>query len=299
MLNIGIHAGSGRVDNYINLVKQNVNYKLSGIYDHAKDQKLKKSFRKDTSYDQFLADCDCIIFTNYSKNHYDQLVKAVKESKHIFFDSLEQFEFFETQELMKLSHEANVVFAIGIKNSYFNSIKSSYNYFDNPILVEAKISGINRNKDIILNGSFVEFLFQILNVIRGNIKRVTAKNVSVENEYPDISNINLEFDNGCVVNFSLNRIIRKVKTELSFYKHHSYAIINISKKLIRIKTASRRNAKKIKFLNSATSIKLDLLEMYNAIQNSTSVPFSIDYAVKALEIVNKIREKVRVTSNEM
>lgn len=299
MLNIGIHAGSGKVDAYINLIKQNVNYKLRGIYELSKGQKLKKAIEKYTDYDLFISDCDCIIFTNYSKNHYVQLVKAVKDSKHIFFDSLEQLEFIEAQELMKLSHEANVIFTIGIKNSYFNSIKSSYNYFDNPVLVEATINGIEKNTDILLNELFIEFLFQILKVIKGNIKRVTAKTVSVENENPDISNINLEFDNGSIVDFNLNKIIKKIKIELSFYKHHSHAKINISKKLIHIKSADERNIKKIKFINPAVSLKLDFLEIYNAIQNNTSVSFSIDYGVKALEIINKIKEKLRITSNEM
>lgn len=299
MLNIGIHAGSGRVDAYINFIKQNVNYKLCGIYDLSIDQKLKKTYRKYTNFDLFLSDCDCIIFTNYSKNHYEQLVKAVKDSKHIFFDSLEQLEFFEAQELMKLSHEANVVFTIGIKNSYFNSIKPSINYFDNPVLVEVTINVRNRDMDILINELFVEFLFQILRVIKGNIKRVTAKTVSVENDYPDISNINLEFDNGSVVNFSLNKIVRKVKIELSFYKHQTYSIINISRRCILIKSINEKKAKKMKFLNSSTSLKLDFLEISNAIQNNTSVPFSIDYGVKVLEIINKIKEKLRITSNEM
>ena len=301
MLNVGIHTGHEKIQTYLKIINQSNIFTVSGIYTLSKLQIRQKGIRIFSTYEELIQECDCILFIGYTKDQFNSLIKALKSSKHVYFDSLDKLEFYEAQELLKLAVEANVVFEIGLKNSFYTGIKNIHKGFENPVLVEIIIHN-KLQKDIkvdILNEFIIEFIFQLLKLIKGNVKRIAAKTVSVYNEMSDVANINMEFDNGSIVTFSVNMVSRNRKCEMSFYKHQNISTIDLISKTIKVNRVNHNSFIKKKLLNQYNSKKIELSEFHAAISNEKTSTTSVENGVKTLEIINKIREKIRITSNQV
>ncbi len=57
----------------------------------------------------------------------------------------------------------------------------------------------------------------ILSIVRSEVKPISASGVAVMTDTPDIANVRIEFNNGCVANLTSSRISMKKKCEKCGY----------------------------------------------------------------------------------
>jgi len=202
---------------------------------------------------------------------------------------------------MKLSVEANVIFKIGLMESCFACIEKVKEDFENPLLVESFISKKNnKKKDYnILDNEIIDIIFQTLNLIKGNVKRLSAKCISVLHNFDDVVHINLEFDNGSVATFSANTINNKKENSILIYKHEKFIKLDLIRNSYLIKAGQKGKVYKKNFLKSKKSKMNELQDFYTSVKNHSSTTCSIEYGVKVLEVIQKIKEKMRITSNQV
>jgi predicted dehydrogenase len=70
----------------------------------------------------------------------------------------------------------------------------------------------------------------ILSVVDSELKHVSASGVAVVSDTPDIANVRLEFENGCVANLTASRISLKNMRKSRFFQKNAYIAVDFLSK---------------------------------------------------------------------
>ena len=87
----------------------------------------------------------------------------------------------------------------------------------------------------------------ILNIVQSDVKHIMASGVAVMTDTPDIANVRIEFNNGCVANLTSSRIsMRKMRKMRMFQKDSYIAIDFLDKKAEIIKLQQPEDKKALR-----------------------------------------------------
>ena len=148
----------------------------------------------------------------------------------------------------------------------------------------------------------------ILSLVKGNVKSIHANGVNVLSDTPDIANVRLEFDNGCVANLTSSRIsMKKMRKMRLFQKDSCIDFLDKKTEVIKYKTPDDKNvfsfdidtnhgkktiaiaAPEIKENNA---IMMELLSFTQAILNNTNTAVTEIDGYRAMEVAHLILEKI-------
>jgi predicted dehydrogenase len=155
----------------------------------------------------------------------------------------------------------------------------------------------------------------ILSLVKSNVNYVSANGVAVMSDTPDIANVRIEFDNGCVANLTSSRISMKKMRKIRLFQKDAYIGIDFLEKkteIIKLHTPEDQNVftfdietnsgkKTIAVANpevpEVNAIKLELQAFKNAIENNTDTPVTIVDGFRAMEVAHQILEKITKASH--
>jgi predicted dehydrogenase len=150
----------------------------------------------------------------------------------------------------------------------------------------------------------------ILHLVKSNVNHISANGVAVMSDTPDIANVRIEFDNGCVANLTSSRIsIKKMRKMRLFQKDAYIGIDFLDKKteIIRLNQPGDKNVftfdietnngkKTIAIANPAiaevNAIKMELEAFRDAIVKDTETPVTVMDGFSAMEVAHLILEKI-------
>ncbi|MCK5907955.1 MAG: gfo/Idh/MocA family oxidoreductase, partial [Flavobacteriales bacterium] len=148
----------------------------------------------------------------------------------------------------------------------------------------------------------------ILSVVKSEVKAVHSSGVSVISDTPDIANVRLEFENGCVANLTASRISMKNMRKVRFFQRDAYVSVDFLEKqseIVRMKDAPEDPGEFDMILQNAEGVKkqiyfeqpdvegnnaiLDELESFaDAINNNTRPPVTLSDGADALRVAKQI-----------
>ncbi|MGN9422016.1 Gfo/Idh/MocA family protein, partial [Enterococcus faecium] len=70
----------------------------------------------------------------------------------------------------------------------------------------------------------------ILSLVKSDVKSIAASGVNVMTETPDIANVRIEFNNGCVANLTSSRISMKKMRKMRLFQKDAYIGIDFLEK---------------------------------------------------------------------
>jgi predicted dehydrogenase len=150
----------------------------------------------------------------------------------------------------------------------------------------------------------------ILSIVKSGVKSISASGVAVMTETPDIANVRIEFDNGCVANLTSSRISMKKMRKMRLFQKDAYIgidFLNKKTEIIKLKEPSDANVfsfdietptgkKTIAIANppvpEVNAIKKELEEFKNAIVNNTKTIVSEIDGLLAMDVAHQILEKI-------
>ena len=150
----------------------------------------------------------------------------------------------------------------------------------------------------------------ILNLVKSNVSYISANGVAVMSDTPDIANVRIEFDNGCVANLTSSRISMKKMRKMRLFQKDAYIGIDFLDKkteVIRLNADGDKNVfsfdietnngkKTIAIANpviqDGNAIKMELEAFKNAIINNTETPVTVQDGFAAMEVAHQILEKI-------
>ena len=317
MLKIGVfgvgHLGKFHLNNW----KEIDGAELVGFYDPsnenaslvAEEYKIKRF----TNINKLLDACDAADIVAPTTSHYELCKAAILKSKHVFVEKPLANTMEEAKELLKLSKEANIKFQVGHVERFNPAFLALKDKEISPMFIEVhRLAQFNpRGTDVsVILDLMIHDIDIILKLVNSEVKSIFANGVSVMSDTPDIANVRIEFNNGCVANLTSSRISLKKMRKMRLFQKNSYISIDFLEKkteITKIKTPEDKDAftfdietnhgkKSIAFyspkITDGNAIKMELESFRDAIINHTNTVVSEVDGFRAMEVAHLILEKI-------
>ncbi len=256
---------------------------------------------------------DIIAPTNH---HYELCKQALRLQKHVFVEKPLAARLEEAREIVKLVKEAHVKLQVGHVERFNPAFQAALKYTTNPLFIEvhrlAQFNPRGTEVSVILD-LMIHDLDIVLNLVKSPVKNISASGVAVMTDTPDITNVRLEFQNGCVANITSSRISMKKMRKIRLFQKDAYISIDFLERkteIIKVKAegdegaftfdvetpkGNRTIAIASPKIAENNPIKLELEAFRDAIVKNQPVVVSEHDGLLAMEIAQKILEKIEVS----
>lgn len=317
MLKVGVfgvgHLGKFHLNNW----KEIDNIKLVGFYDPSDEiadaVKEKYGLKRFKNAADLIEACDIADIVAPTTSHYELCKLAILKSRHVFVEKPLANTMEEAKEIVKLSKEANIKFQVGHVERFNPAFLALKEYELNPMFIEVhRLSQFNpRGTDVsVILDLMIHDIDIILSIVKSDVKNVIANGVNVLSDTPDIANVRIEFDNGCVANLTSSRISMKKMRKMRLFQKDSYISIDFLDKkteVIKYKTPSDKNvftfdietntgkktiAIAAPVIKENNAIKQELESFVNAISKNLPTTVSEIDGYRAMEVAHLILDKI-------
>src|SRR4030095_13119023 len=173
---------------------------------------------------------------------------AIRSGKHVFVEKPLANTMDEAREILKLTKESNIKFQVGHVERFNPAYLSLKSLELNPMFIEvhrlAQFNPRGTEVSVILD-LMIHDIDVILSLVKSEVKSIAANGVTVMTETPDIANVRIEFNNGCVANLTSSRISMKKMRKMRLFQKDAYIGVDFLDKkteIIRLKTADDLNS---------------------------------------------------------
>ncbi len=317
MLKVGVfgvgHLGKFHLNNWQAID----NVKLVGFYDpsdeNASAVKEHYGLKRFKNAADLIDACDAVDIVAPTTMHHKLCKMAILKSKHVFVEKPLTNTMPEAKEIVKLTKEANIKLQVGHVERFNPAFLALKEYDLNPMFIEVhRLSQFNpRGTDVsVILDLMIHDIDIILSLVKSNVKNIYANGVNVLSDTPDIANVRIEFDNGCVANLTSSRISMKKMRKMRLFQKDSYISIDFLDKkteVIKYKTPSDKNvftfdietstgkktiAIAAPVIKENNAIKLELQSFVDAIVNNQRVTVSDIDGYSAMEVAHLILDKI-------
>lgn len=318
MLKVGIlgagHLGKFHINNWLKIESA----ELAGFFDPNNEtaEAVMQQYnlkRFDTAEDLIDASdvVDIIAPTNL---HYELCEKAIKKSKHVFVEKPLADTMDQARHIVKLAKEANVKMQVGHVERFNPAYLALKGYNLAPMFIEvhrlAQFNPRGTEVSVILD-LMIHDIDIVLSIVKSGVKNISASGVVVMTETPDIANVRIEFNNGCVANLTSSRISMKKMRKMRLFQKDAYIGIDFLEKkteIIKLKDENDKDAftfdietpsgkKEIAIANpvvpEANAILLELQAFTEAIINNKPTPVSEVDGLLAMDVAHQILQKIQ------
>lgn len=321
MLKVGVfgvgHLGKFHLNNW----KEIAGVKLIGFFDPNNDNANEVintyGLKRYMDEDQLMNDCDIIDVITPTIQHFDICMQAIRKGKHVFVEKPITNTIQEGRALMNLVREANVKVQVGHVERFNPAYLAVKGLHLNPMFIEvhrlAQFNPRGTEVSVILD-LMIHDIDIILSIVKSDVKSISASGVAVMTETPDIANVRIEFNNGCVANLTSSRISMKKMRKMRLFQKDAYIGIDFLEKkteIIKLKQPEDQNVFSFdietpngkKTIAIATpsieplnAIKLELESFVDAIINNKPTAVSEIDGFLAMEVAHQILDKISSTS---
>lgn len=321
MLKVGVfgvgHLGKFHLNNW----KEIEGVKLVGFFDpnneNAKDVTEKYGLKRYMDEDKLMDACDVIDVITPTNQHFEICMQAIRKGKHVFVEKPITHTIQEGRALVNMVREANVKVQVGHVERFNPAYLAVKDMHLNPMFIEvhrlAQFNPRGTEVSVILD-LMIHDIDIILSLIKSDVKSIAASGVAVMTDTPDIANVRIEFNNGCVANLTSSRISMKKMRKMRLFQKDAYIGIDFLEKkteIIKLKQPNDSNVfsfdidtpngKKSIAIATPTieplnAIKLELESFIDSIVNNKPTAVSEIDGFLAMEVAHQILEKINNTS---
>jgi len=249
--------------------------------------------------------------------HFDLCKMAIRKGKHVFVEKPLANTMDEAREIVKLVKESNVKLQVG----HVERFNPAYLALDNqplkPMFIEvhrlAQFNPRGTEVSVILD-LMIHDIDIILNIVKSEVKAISASGVAVMTETPDIANVRIEFNNGCVANLTSSRISMKKMRKMRLFQKDAYIgidFLNKKTEIIKLKgdgdeeaftfdldtpSGKRTIAVANPLIPEVNAIKMELEKFRDAILQNTPVKVSEVDGFRAMDVAHQILQKIKNNS---
>ena len=321
MLKVGIfvvgHLGKFHISNW----KEIEGIKIVGFFDPNNDNANETinthGLKRFSDEEKLIEACDIIDVITPTDLHYEVCMMAIRKGKHVFVEKPLAHTLQEGKDLVNMVREAGVKMQVGHVERFNPAYLALKELNLNPMFIEvhrlAQFNPRGTEVSVILD-LMIHDIDIILSLVKSDVKSISASGVAVMTDTPDIANVRIEFNNGCVANLTSSRISMKKMRKVRLFQKDAYIGIDLLEKkteIIKLKQPEdvdvfsfdieTPNGKKtIAIANPSieplNAIKLELESFVDAIINNKPTVVSEIDGYLAMEVAHKILDKINNTS---
>ncbi len=317
MLKIGVfgvgHLGKFHLNNWTEIG----DVEVVGFYDPddntAKEVADKYQLPRFLDADELINAVEAIDVVAPTPFHYEWCEKAIKKGKHVFVEKPLANTMEEARELVKLVQESGVKFQVGHVERFNPAFLAIQDISLNPMFIEvhrlAQFNPRGTEVSVILD-LMIHDIDIILSIVKSDVKNISASGVAVMTETPDIANVRIEFNNGCVANLTSSRISMKKMRKMRIFQKDAYIgvdFLNKKTELIKLKdsyddgvfsfdietnTGKKTIAVANPLIPEVNAIRQELTAFKIAILNNTRPIVSETDGLAAMDVAHQILKKI-------
>lgn len=317
MLKIGVfgvgHLGKFHLNNW----KEIPETEIVGFFDPNDDTASavseKYQIARFLDPDALIEACDAIDVVAPTTYHFEWAEKAIKKGRHIFVEKPLANTMEEARQLVNLVAESGVKLQVGHVERFNPAFLAIRDLQLNPMFIEvhrlAQFNPRGTEVSVILD-LMIHDIDIILSIVKSDVKSISASGVGVMTDTPDIANVRIEFNNGCVANLTSSRISMKKMRKIRLFQKDSYIgidFLNKKTEIIKLKEPQDSNVfafdietptgKKTIAMASppvpeVNAIKEELSAFKYAIEHNTRTPVSEVDGFMAMDVAHQILEKI-------
>ncbi|MDE3249403.1 MAG: Gfo/Idh/MocA family oxidoreductase [Bacteroidota bacterium] len=321
MIKLGVfgvgHLGKFHLNNW----KEISGVELVGFYDpddsNAQEVTEKYQLARFLDPDTLMDACDAIDIVTPTPFHFAICEAAIKKGKHVFVEKPLAHTMEEARGLVKLAKESNIKMQVGHVERFNPAFLAVKDLELNPMFIEvhrlAQFNPRGTEVSVILD-LMIHDIDIILTLVKSEVKAISASGVAVMTDTPDIANVRIEFNNGCVANLTSSRISMKRMRKMRLFQKDAYIgidFLNKKSEIIKLKGPRDLDAfsfdldtphgkRTIAILNpqvpEVNAIKMELEKFRDAIVNNTPAIVSEVDGYRAMDIAHQILTKIKNAS---
>src|SRR3954469_16981991 len=139
----------------------------------------------------------------------------------------------EADELIKLARQHQRSAQVGHLERFNPAVRATVKLITKPMFFEVHRLSIftprSLDVDVVLD-LMIHDLDVVLSFVDSPVKEVRAVGLPILSEKVDIANVRLEFDSGCVANFTASRVSTERVRKLRFFQPHQYISIDYTRR---------------------------------------------------------------------
>ncbi|MGF7231042.1 Gfo/Idh/MocA family protein [Arachidicoccus sp.] len=318
MLKVGV-LGAGHLGKFhINNWKEISDVELVGFYDpndeNSKEVEKKYALKRFATPEALIEEIDIADIVAPTNYHFGLCEMAIKRGKHVFVEKPFAHTLEEGRKLISMIKEANVKVQVGHVERFNPAFVAAKKFNLHPMFIEvhrlAQFNPRGTEVSVILD-LMIHDLDIILSLVKSDVKNISASGVCVLTDTPDIANVRIEFNNGCVANLTASRISMKKMRKMRLFQKEAYVGIDFLEKkteIIKMKQDQDKDTfnfdidtpnggkKTIAIANpkvqDSNAIKEELQSFTNSIMNRKPVVVSEIDGYLAMEVAHRIIEKI-------
>ncbi len=321
MIKVGVF-GVGHLGKFhLNSWKEIKGIELVGFFDPndaaAQEVSEKYQLARFLDAETLMNACDAVDIVAPTQFHFVLCAAAIRKGKHVFVEKPLANTMEEARQLVKLVKEMNIKFQVGHVERFNPAYLATEGMDLNPMFIEvhrlAQFNARGTEVSVILD-LMIHDIDIILNLVKSEVKSISASGVAVMTDTPDIANVRIEFNNGCVANLTSSRISMKKMRKIRLFQKDAYIgmdFLNKKTEVIKLKTPQDLEAfsfdietphgkKTIAIANplvpEVNAIKMELEKFRDAIVYNTPSAVSEVDGYRAMDVAHQILQKIRNTS---
>ena len=320
MLKVGVfgtgHLGKFHLNNW-KLIRD---AEVVGFYDPhdqtAADVSAKYRIPRFTDAGELLDICDAADIIAPTPAHFSICELAIRKGKHVFVEKPLANDMEEARTLLKLVKESNVKVQVGHVERFNPAFLALECISLQPMFIEvhrlAEFNPRGTEVSVILD-LMIHDIDIILHIVKSEVKNIYSSGVAVMTDTPDIANVRIEFNNGCVANLTSSRISMKKMRKMRIFQKDAYIGVDFLNKKSEIISLDNgkdegfsfdietRNGKKSILVRNPevadiNAIQLELEKFTESILlNKPTVVSELD-GFRAMDIAHQILQKIKYNS---
>ena len=319
MLKVGVfgvgHLGKFHLNNW----KEISGCELVGFYDpdekNAEEVITKYGLKRFNDPGKLLTEIDAADIVAPTDHHFSLCEAAIRKGKHVFVEKPLAQTMDEAHALVKLVRESNIKLQVGHVERFNPAFLAVKDLKLNPMFIEvhrlAQFNPRGTEVSVILD-LMIHDIDIILSIVKSDVKFISASGVGVMTETPDIANVRIEFNNGCVANLTSSRISMKKMRKIRIFQKDAYIgidFLNKKSEIIKLKDQEMDDENVFTFdietlsgkksiaisnpqIPDINAIKKELEEFKNAIEKNTRTIVSEIDGLMAMDVAHQILQKI-------
>ena len=316
-LKVGV-IGAGYLGKYhIENWKSIAGATLVGFYDPDKENAIAVSDKFELpcfeTGEDLIEHCDVVDIAAPTDHHAFWCEKAIKKGKHVFVEKPLAASMEEARRIVELTRESGIRLQVGHVERFNPALLAVQGLDLHPMFIEvhrlAQFNPRGTEVSVILD-LMIHDIDIILSIVKSGVKNISASGVAVLTDTPDIANVRMEFDNGCVANLTSSRISMKKMRKIRLFQKDAYIGIDfLEKKAEVIKLKGEADEKTFSFdietpggkktiaiatppIPQVNAIQREWESFLEAIRNNSRPVVSEMDGLLAMEVAHQILEKI-------
>ncbi len=237
MLKIGV-LGVGHLGKiHVKCIQQTDCFELVGFFDPNDDNAAQvienQGIKRFEKVEELLNVVDVVDIVTPTITHFELALLAIQHGKHVFIEKPLCNTVEEAETLLAACKERGVKVQVGHVERFNPALLALENTKLSPMFIEAhRLAVFNpRGTDVsVILDLMIHDLDIVLSLVDSEVKGVHASGVSVVSDTPDIANVRLEFENGCVANLTASRISMKQMRKVRLFQPDAYISLDFLEK---------------------------------------------------------------------